>query len=251
MALRALPRLVRLSAPSSNMVTVQLRRLSHDSLVPVAAAGTAAPSQSYTITESPIAAATTRPKWGRYVLRNIPGHTKKLNPITRQVCAKTWPIGRVATRQRCIAAQCCHVHSPILRFQLASRHTTNILVRTTLHLLQLVGLSVNEALAQMSFLAKRRGRAVGTAIERAAWNADYHHDIRREDLLVDEAWTGKQLTQGRIRYHSKGRAGRSHMRTSTVTVKLREMTSDERNGRQKFPWRATELTRAKLDPRGY
>lgn len=110
---------------------------------------------------------------------------------------------------------------------------------------------MNEALAQMAFLAKRRGRAVGSAVERAAWNADFHHDVRREDLLVDAAWTGKQFTQPRIRYHSKGRAGRAHMRTSMFTVKLREMTAEERVARQKFPWRATDATRAKLDPRGY
>ena len=110
---------------------------------------------------------------------------------------------------------------------------------------------MNEALAQMAFSQQKRAKAVGSAVERAAWNADFHHNVRPEELLVDSAWTGKQITQARIRYHSKGRAGRSHLRTSMVTVKLREMTAEERTARQKFPWRPTSETRARLDPRGY
>jgi hypothetical protein len=48
-----------------------------------------AASPGYTITDAPGLApesgAAAKAKWGRYVLKGIKGHTKKLNPIARQV----------------------------------------------------------------------------------------------------------------------------------------------------------------------
>lgn len=40
---------------------------------------------AYTITDAPGAAVGGTKKWGRFVLRGIRGHTKKLNPVARQV----------------------------------------------------------------------------------------------------------------------------------------------------------------------
>ena len=205
-----------------------------DALVPVSrpAPGSSGEGAAYTITEAPVeGAARGGAKWGRFVLKNITGHTKKLNPVARQVraCARGCTVGR-------------HGAAP------------DDAIITTPPLLayppQIVGLSVNEALAQMSFHVKRRGKAVGMAVERAAWNADFHHDVRREALMVDQAWTGKQLQMPRIRYHSKGRAGRSHYRTSMLTVRLREMTPEERAKRRSFT-KPTPEARAALSPRGY
>ena len=40
---------------------------------------------SYTVTDAPVIGAAAGKKWGKFVLRSIKGHTKKLNPVARQV----------------------------------------------------------------------------------------------------------------------------------------------------------------------
>ena len=114
-----------------------------------------------------------------------------------------------------------------------------------------MGQSVNEAMAQMAFHPQKRSEDMKTALQRAAWNADFYHALRPDDLMVEEAWTGKHLTTPRIRHHNKGRSGRSHYRTSMLTVRLREMTEEEKASLNKFKWLPNAATRAKLDPRGY
>ena len=66
---------------------------------PAAAAAAAAAEPAYTITDAPGApgGAAGKPKWGKYVLKNVRGHTKKLNPIARQVRRPPPPgVGRPA-----------------------------------------------------------------------------------------------------------------------------------------------------------
>jgi ribosomal protein L22 len=116
---------------------------------------------------------------------------------------------------------------------------------------QVVGLSVPEALAQMAFAQPIRAASLKTAIQRAAWNADFYHNIPPAALMVDRAWTGKEICAPRIRYHSKGRAGRSHYRTSRLTVRLRAMTPAEADKLVKFPRAPSPESRASLHPRGY
>lgn len=134
-------------------------------------------------------------------MRSIKGHTKKLNPLARQI----------------------------------------------------VGLSANEAIAQMAFAPQRRAKAVKQAIERAAYNADFYTGLSQNELMVERAWTGKNLTSVRMRYHSKGRAGRAHYRTSQLSVRLRQMTPDEAEKLNRFDSRKrpTAASKAALHPRGY
>lgn len=54
--------------------------------VDAGASNSSASTPAYTITDAPgIGQQTGKQKWGRYVLRGIKGHTKKLNPLARQV----------------------------------------------------------------------------------------------------------------------------------------------------------------------
>jgi len=119
---------------------------------------------------------------------------------------------------------------------------------------QIAGKTVNEALAQMVFSQQSRATAAKTALERAVLNADFYHGLTRDQLLVERAWTGRHLQSPRIRYHSKGRAGRSHWRTSMLTVRVREMTSREAAEKAQFTKRspaAITAAKAALSPRGY
>jgi ribosomal protein L22 len=102
----------------------------------------------------------------------------------------------------------------------------------------------------MAYSDQVRAAAVKRALGRAARNADFYHDLRQGELVVDRAWTAKELTSPRLRYHSKGRTGRSHYRTSQLTVRVRQMTAEESDRLLKFkaptPWR-----KEKLVGRGY
>ena len=117
--------------------------------------------------------------------------------------------------------------------------------------MQIVGLSVPEAMAQMSFSLRKRAQPVQTALQRACWNADFYHNLPPSALMVDRAWTGKELSAPRIRHHSKGRAGMAHFRTSMLTVKLRAMNPTEADKLLKFPASPPAGLDKKLDPRAY
>lgn len=70
--------------------------------------------------------------------------------------------------------------------------------------------------------------------------------------MVDRAWTGKHMTSPRLRHHSKGRAGRSHWRTSTINVRVREMTPQEAIDKKRFASaQPSAERRAALDFRSY
>lgn len=117
---------------------------------------------------------------------------------------------------------------------------------------QIAGLSANEAIAQMAFSPRARANsAVRKALESAVKNADFYHGLTQDQLMVDQAYTGKQWTSPRLRYHSKGRGGRSHYRTSRVSVKLREMSAEESAKLNRFKGFPTSESRAAIDPRGY
>lgn len=82
--------------------------------------------------------------------------------------------------------------------------------------------------------------------------SEFHHAVPSERLIVDRAWTGKHMSSPRLRYHSKGRAGRSHFRTSMLSVRLREMTADEALAKRRFgPAKLDPAAAAKLNPRAY
>ena len=69
---------------------------------------------------------------------------------------------------------------------------------------QIAGLSVNEALAQMSFSTKVRSSVVRHCLLRAINRADFYHGLTADALKVAEAFTGKGLTAPRIRHHGRG-----------------------------------------------
>jgi ribosomal protein L22 len=109
---------------------------------------------------------------------------------------------------------------------------------------------VNEAVAQLAFSPSLRSVAVRKAIERAAAQASALHVLPRDALMVEAAWTGKHVTAPRQRHASKGRTGRSHYRTSRVSVRLREMGGAEAAVLNKA--RATSpAAKAALDRRAY
>ena len=117
-------------------------------------------------------------------------------------------------------------------------------------LMQIVGLRAHEAITQLAYSARKRGKVLRLAVERAVQNADQYHELAANELTVEKVWTGKHLTSPRVRHHSKGRAGRSHYRTSMVTVQLREAGEGAPGRAPKFKL-PTAASRARLNPRAY
>ena len=102
------------------------------------------------------------------------------------------------------------------------------------------GMGVSEALAQLAFSASSRASAVTKVIERAIIKADLDHGLKRGDLVVEAAWTGKHVSYPRLRHHAKGRGGKSFKRTSQVSVSLREKVDDEKKKTKKIMRRGGE-----------
>ena len=102
------------------------------------------------------------------------------------------------------------------------------------------GMGVSEALAQLAFSASSRASAVSKVIERAIIKADLDHGLKRGDLVVEAAWTGKHVSYPRLRHHAKGRGGKSFKRTSQVSVSLREKVDDEKKKTKKVMRRGGE-----------
>ena len=102
------------------------------------------------------------------------------------------------------------------------------------------GMGVSEALAQLAFSASSRASAVSKVIERAIIKADLDHGLKRGDLVVEAAWTGKHVSYPRLRHHAKGRGGKSFKRTSQVSVSLREKVDDEKKKTKKIMKRGGE-----------
>lgn len=93
---------------------------------------------------------------------------------------------------------------------------------------QIRGLSVAEAQAQLAFSRKaRRGQVVRHAVRRAAMKGEFYLGLPPEQLVVQEAFLGKNERYPRVRYHAKGRAGRSYLQFTQLTVKVRAMTETE------------------------
>ena len=116
-----------------------------------------------------------------YVKRRIKGHTKKLSLLARQV-RRVW-----------------YLFSKLFR-EHGSFHSG------LYSLSQIRGLGVNEAIAQMRFSEKRRGAIVAQAVKRAAQKADFYHELSTDDLIVHNAYVGKDGPQPkRPNIHARGK----------------------------------------------
>merc|ERR1711934_33390 len=86
---------------------------------------------------------------------------------------------------------------------------------------QLAGLNLTEAYAQMSFSEKRVAKTRLRQLVSSAWYvAQEHHNLDPRELVIKEAWVGKQEFLKRIRYHAKGRAGKARRPICQISLRL-------------------------------
>jgi len=89
------------------------------------------------------------------------------------------------------------------------------------------GRSAADALAQLSFNARRVSGEVRKVLQSAVANAENNHQLDVDRLFVKEVTVGKTLVMKRIRPRARGRAGQILKPMSNLTVVVKEREESE------------------------
>ncbi len=87
------------------------------------------------------------------------------------------------------------------------------------------GKKVEKALADLTFSKKRIAIDVKKCLQSAIANAENNHDLDVDELVVAEAFVGKNLTLKRGRPRARGRFGKIMKPFSEITIKVREVAT--------------------------
>jgi large subunit ribosomal protein L22 len=85
------------------------------------------------------------------------------------------------------------------------------------------GKKVHQALADLEFSRKRIAGDVRKCVMSAVANAENNHGLDVDDLVVAEAYVGKNLILRRFHARGRGRSGRIEKPFSQITVVVREV----------------------------
>ena len=85
------------------------------------------------------------------------------------------------------------------------------------------GKKVEKALADLTFSKKRIAGDVKKCLQSAISNAENNHNLDVDNLVVAEAWVGKNLVMKRGRPRARGRYGRIMKPFSEITIKVRQV----------------------------
>jgi large subunit ribosomal protein L22 len=104
----------------------------------------------------------------------------------------------------------------------------NRMLRTSPQKLNLVahmirGMPVEKALAALTFSKKRIAWDVKKTLQSAIANAENNHGLDVDELVVAEAYVGKNLVLKRGRPRARGRFGRIEKPFSQITIKVRQV----------------------------
>ena len=88
------------------------------------------------------------------------------------------------------------------------------------------GKKVATALADLEFSNKRISVEVRKALESAIANAENNHDLDVDDLIVAQAWVGKDMVMKRFSPRARGRAGRIEKPFANITIIVREVAAE-------------------------
>ena len=95
----------------------------------------------------------------------------------------------------------------------------------------IVGKKVNIAIRDLSFSEKRISRDVKKTISSAIANAENNYQYDIDNLIVKEAYCGKQIIMKRFRARAKGRAAAIIKPYSNLTIILTEkLKQTEKHG---------------------
>ena len=85
------------------------------------------------------------------------------------------------------------------------------------------GKKVEKALSDLTFSKKRIALDVKKCLQSAIANAENNHGLDVDELVVAEAWVGKNLVMKRGRPRARGRFGRIQKPFSELTIKVRQV----------------------------
>ena len=92
------------------------------------------------------------------------------------------------------------------------------------------GKKVEKALADLTFSKKRIAQDVKKCLQSAIANAENNHELDVDDLIVAEAYVGKNLTLKRGRPRARGRFGKIMKPFSQLTIKVKQVAQVETAG---------------------
>lgn len=85
------------------------------------------------------------------------------------------------------------------------------------------GKKVHDALAHLTFSRRRISKDVKKTLESAIANAENNHNLDINDLVVSQAWVGKNLVMKRWKPDARGRVGHIHKFFSELTIIVRQV----------------------------
>jgi len=85
------------------------------------------------------------------------------------------------------------------------------------------GKKVEKALADLTFSKKRIADDVKKCLQSAIANAENNHNLDVDELIVAEAYVGKNLVMKRGKPRARGRFGRIQKPFSELTIKVRQI----------------------------
>ncbi|MFZ7091690.1 MULTISPECIES: 50S ribosomal protein L22 [Roseobacteraceae] len=85
------------------------------------------------------------------------------------------------------------------------------------------GKKVDKALTDLTFSKKRIAEDVKKCLQSAIANAENNHGLDVDELIVAEAFVGKNLVMKRGRPRARGRFGRINKPFSELTIKVRQI----------------------------
>mgnify|MGYP000267978083 FL=1 len=85
------------------------------------------------------------------------------------------------------------------------------------------GKKVEKALTDLTFSNKRVAQDVKKCLQSAIANAENNHNLDVDELIVAEAYVGKNLTMKRGRPRARGRFGKIIKPFAEITIKVRQV----------------------------
>jgi large subunit ribosomal protein L22 len=92
---------------------------------------------------------------------------------------------------------------------------------------------VEQALADLTFSKKRIAIEVLKVLKSAVANAENNHNLDVDDLVVAQAWTGKDMVLKRFHARGRGRGASIMKPFSELTIIVREQAKEDKKAKAK------------------
>ena len=88
---------------------------------------------------------------------------------------------------------------------------------------EITGLPANQALDILNFTPKKAALLIGKTLRSAIANAENNHNLDVDELIIAEAYVGKNLTMKRGRPRARGRFGKIVKPFAELTILVRQV----------------------------